>query len=104
MKNYTEYMSCNAERMPLNQTLVIPVSKIQDNGIIDLPYHILIMMNIVVAIDYDVPCFYIIKNRWGMCEVKEMKTNLIPIQYLESFLLKPDVFTMDELYRNAKRI
>lgn len=104
MKKDSAYMSFSTEKMPLNQTLVIPVSKMDDRGITNLPFLVLATMNLVVAIDYDVPCFYIVKNRWGMDSgpISEIRTNPIQIQYLEVFLLKPDVFSMAELYQNYR--
>lgn len=105
MKTKTKHISFEVpDALPLNQTLVIPISKIKDWGIIELSWDILAMMNLVVAIDYDTSCFYIVKNRWGMDSIlslKDLKNNPIPLRCLESFLLKPDVFNMEELYQNA---
>ena len=105
MKNTKQCISFGvADALPLNQTLVIPVSKIQDHeGIIEVSWRVLAIMNLVVAIDCDASCFYIVKNRWGMDNgsPKDLKNNPVPLRCLESFLLKPDVFTMEELYQNA---
>jgi len=105
MKNTKQCISFGvADALPLNQTLVIPVSKIQDHeGIIEMSWRVLAIMNLVVAIDYETSCFYIVKNRWGIDSgsLKDIKNNPVPIRCLESFLLKPDVSSMKEIYQNA---